>query len=158
MMKTITDYFRTVDREVIVLFFGDHQTAIGQQGGVELLDVTGGLEGLSDWQLRRATHRVPYLMWSNRGCDEAGSTAGSFPSYLLLPAFLKKMDAPMTGWMHWLAQSRQLLGGVTGRWQLDTDGQPLTDPTQEQTSLLRTQQILQYARMFDGTVSGDPRW
>ena len=64
----------------------------------------------------------------------------------------------MTGWMHWLAQSRQLLGGVTGRWQLDTDGQPLTDPTQEQTSLLRTQQILQYARMFDGTVSGDPRW
>lgn len=158
MMKTITDYFRTVDREVIVLFFGDHQTAIGQQGGVELLDVTGGLEGLSDWQLRRATHRVPYLMWSNRGCDEAGSTAGSFPSYLLLPAFLEKMDAPMTGWMHWLAQSRQLLGGVTGRWQLDTDGQPLTDPTQEQTGLLRTQQILQYARMFDGTVSGDPRW
>ncbi len=158
MMKTITDYFRTVDREVIVLFFGDHQTAIGQQGGVELLDVTGGLEGLEGWPLRQATHRVPYLMWSNRGCDEPGSTAGSFPSYLLLPAFLEKMDAPMTGWFHWLEESRQVCGGVTGRWLLDTDGQPALSPTSAQTNLVYTQQILQYARMFDSDAAGEICW
>ena len=73
MMKQITDYFRTVDREVIVLFFGDHQTAIGQQDGVELLDITKQLEGLSAQEQWQYTHTVPYLMWSNQGCDFAGS-------------------------------------------------------------------------------------
>ncbi len=149
MMKQITDYFRTVDREVIVLFFGDHQTAIGQDNGVELLDVTGQLNGMTDQQQWQAMHKVPYLMWSNQGCEYAGSDGGSFPPYLLLPVFLSKMDAPLSPWFAWLSETLTECRGLTGGWVIQPDGSfSNTAVDSKQAQLLNTQHTLQYAMMF----------
>lgn len=149
MMKQITDYFRTVDREVIVLFFGDHQTAIGQQDGVELLDITKQLEGLSAQEQWQYTHTVPYLMWSNQGCDFAGSDGGSFPPYLLLPTFLSKMDGPISPWFQWLYSTRDTLMGTSAGWILQPDGTISSTASDQQKQLLQLQHTLQYAMMFD---------
>lgn len=150
MMKQITDYFRTVDREVIVLFFGDHQTAIGQDNGVELLDVTGELNGMSDLEQWQAMHKVPYLMWSNQGCENAGTDGGSFPPYMLMPVFLSEMDAPLSPWFAWLSESRSQCMGLTGGWIIQPDGSfSRSAADSQQAQLLNTQHTLQYAMMFD---------
>lgn len=154
MMAQITDYFKSVDREVIVLFFGDHQTAIGQEDGVELLDITGQLDGLSAPARWQATHKVPYLMWSNRGCEQAGTSAGSFPPYLLLPNFLHSFDAPRTAWFEWLYNSQSTLKGTGGGYILSPDGSGIqTAPTEQQLSVLEQQATLQYALMFDDAAA-----
>lgn len=154
MMAQITDYFQSVDREVIVLFFGDHQTAIGQEDGVELLDITGQLDGLSAAERWQATHTVPYLMWSNRGCEQAGTSAGSFPPYLLLPNFLHSFDAPRTAWFEWLYSSQSTLKGITGGYILNPAESGLqAAPSEPQRSLLEQQATLQYALMFDDAAS-----
>lgn len=149
MMAQITEYFKSVDREVIVLFFGDHQTAIGQEEGIELLDITGRLEGLSAAERWQATHAVPYLMWSNRGCAQAGASAGSFPPYLLLPNFLHAFQAPRTAWFEWLYNSQSTLKGISGSYLLDPQSRIQTAPSEQQRSLLERQATLQYALMFD---------
>lgn len=154
MMAQITDYFKSVDREVIVLFFGDHQTAIGQEDGVELLDITGQLDGLSAAERWQATHTVPYLMWSNRGCEQAGTSAGSFPPYLLLPNFLHSFDAPRTAWFEWLYDSQSTLKGITGGYILDpAESSIQAEPFEPQRTLLEQQATLQYALMFDDAAS-----
>ena len=154
MMAQITTYFQSVDREVIVLFFGDHQTAIGQQNGVELLDITGQLNSLSPSERWQATHQVPYLMWSNRGCPQAGTSAGSFPPYLLLPNFLHSFDAPRTAWFHWLYNSQSTLKGISGGYFLEDDGSRIqTEPSPQQRALLAQQATLQYALMFEDAAA-----
>lgn len=154
MMAQITDYFKSVDRDVIVLFFGDHQTAIGQENGVELLDITGQLDGLSAPARWQASHKVPYLMWSNRGCEQAGTSAGSFPPYLLLPNFLHSFDAPRTAWFEWLYNSQSTLKGTGGGYILSPDGSGIqTEPTEQQLSVLEQQATLQYALMFDDAAA-----
>lgn len=154
MMAQITDYFKSVDRDVIVLFFGDHQTAIGQEDGVELLDITGQLDGLSAPERWQTTHTVPYLMWSNRGCEQAGTSAGSFPPYLLLPNFLHSFDAPRTAWFEWLYDSQSTLKGITGGYILDpAESSIQAEPSEPQRTLLEQQATLQYALMFDDAAS-----
>lgn len=154
MMAQITDYFKSVDRDVIVLFFGDHQTAIGQEDGVELLDITGQLDGLSSPERWQASHTVPYLMWSNRGCEQAGTSAGSFPPYLLLPNFLHSFDAPRTAWFEWLYDSQSTLKGITGGYILDpADSRIQAEPSEPQRTLLEQQATLQYALMFDDAAA-----
>lgn len=150
MMKQITDYFRTVDREVIVLFFGDHQTAIGQQDGVELLDITKQLENLSEQEKWQAIHAVPYLMWSNKGCKNAGSNGGTFSSYMLMPTFLTEMEAPISPWFQWLYSTRDTIMGVNSGRIIHPDGSvsPVESATPEQKKVLQLQQTLQYSMMF----------
>ncbi len=149
MMKQITDYFRTVDREVIVLFFGDHQTAIGQDNGVELLDVTHQLDALSEQEHWQALHKVPYLMWSNKGCKNPGTDGGTFPPYLLMPTFLTEMDAPITPWFEWLYKSRDVLMGTSAGRILHTDGSISEAISAQEEETLNLQHTLQYKMMFD---------
>lgn len=97
----LVDHFRTVDRDVVIVFYGDHQTAFNAE--VEALGDTGDV--LLD---EIASHTTPYLVWSNFAPVEGGGTFGDLSLNALLPHVFDAygITAPKSfGWM--LNESRE---------------------------------------------------
>ncbi|MBQ3008986.1 MAG: LTA synthase family protein [Oscillospiraceae bacterium] len=61
----LTDYFRNSDRDVIVLFFGDHQTKASREQNADPLQRTDFYDKYSKADQSLKLHEVPFLMWSN---------------------------------------------------------------------------------------------
>ena len=150
MIGYLCDYFSKSDREVVILFFGDHQTAIGDRKGEELLDQLNSFEQLSEEQQMVDTHRVPYLMWSNyRQMD--GEQINGMPPYQLLAAMTDAYDLLRPGWFSFLAESRRTMTGVNLGQAIDPDGKlsgSISDAPEDWQALWRDQALLQYDAMF----------
>lgn len=146
----LCDYFAGCDRDVVILFFGDHQTAIGDQNGRELLDELESFQALSEEEQLKAKHNAPYLMWANFEAKEAES-AGAMPPYQLLATMLSRYDVLRPAWFDFLAQSQTVMKGLNLGEVIGPDGSfagPVGDASQEQKDLLEKQKLLQYDAMF----------
>lgn len=146
----LCDYFSHCKRDVVVLFFGDHQTAIGDHKGRELLDELPGFAALGEEERLEATHRVPYLIWSNFE-SRPGQTAGAMPPYQLLATALQEYDLLRPAWFEFLAQGKQLMAGVNLGQVIGPDGQlqgPLEQASAAQQQLWQAQRMLQYDAIF----------
>lgn len=151
----LLDYFSQSDRDVVVLIFGDHQTAIGDKDGKELLDELPEFTQLSDEEKELRTHHAPYLMWSNFETRK-GETAGAMPPYQLLATMLKDYDVVRPAWFDWLADTTTTLKGVNLGHVIEPDGTVggiTAGASDAQWRVLRQQKILQYNAMFgDGSA------
>ena len=148
----LCDYFSKSDRDVVILFFGDHQTAIGDQKGRELLDELPSYTSLDADAQEKTTHWVPYLMWSNYEQKNA-ETAGVLPPYMLLATMLSRYNVVRPAWFDFLCQSQSTLRGVQLGEVLEPDGSfggPVKNASAGQQSLLATEKMLQYDAMFGG--------
>lgn len=146
----LCDYFAHSDRDVVLLFFGDHQTAIGDRDGRELLDELGSFQALSEEEQLRAKHIAPYLMWSNFETKEA-ETAGTMPPYQLLATMLARYNVLRPAWFDFLAQSQTVMKGVNLGEVIGPDGSfagPVANAGEAQKDLLEKQKLLQYDAMF----------
>lgn len=151
----LLDYFSQSDRDVVVLIFGDHQTAIGDQEGKELLDELPEFTQLSDEEKELRTHHAPYLMWSNFETRNA-ETAGAMPPYQLLATMLKDYNVVRPAWFDWLADTTTTLKGVNLGRVIEPDGTVggiVAGANEKQWKVLHQQKILQYNAMFgDGSA------
>ena len=150
MIGYLCDYFSKSDRDVVILFFGDHQTAIGDRDGEELLDQLDSFGRLSEAEQLVATHKVPYLMWSNFE-DMGGQEIDGMPPYQLLAAMTDAYDLIRPGWFSFLAQSRQTMTGVNLGQAIGPDGSlsgKMEDAPEDWQALWRDQSLLQYDAMF----------
>ncbi|MEG0804436.1 MAG: LTA synthase family protein, partial [Pygmaiobacter sp.] len=146
----LLDYFSACDRDVVVLLFGDHQTAIGDRKGVELLDELPEFTSLSEEQKHTATHTVPYLMWANFEQKDA-ETAGMMPPYQLLATTLKEYNVLRPAYFDWLASSQATLKGINIGRVIEPDGTlggTVKGASEAQWGVLERQKLLQYDAMF----------
>ncbi|MDL2215590.1 LTA synthase family protein [Ruminococcaceae bacterium OttesenSCG-928-N02] len=78
----LANYLAMQDRDVVLLFFGDHQTGI-KVNGVNIITACENISSMSEMEELLATHRVPYLMWSNfeeeLPARQSEQTAGQAP-------------------------------------------------------------------------------
>ena len=96
------DYFSNVDRDVILVFYGDHQTTFNTGLYSEFSD---GVDGY----LR--THSTPYLVWSNH--SDITGTFGLIPMNQLLAHTLRAYNVSRPAYYDWMLDGA-FNGDVTG--------------------------------------------
>ena len=141
------DALREEDRDVVVLFFGDHQTNINGDQGEDLLEHIESFTSLPQEEQQKRSHVTPYLMWANFDIKEEGIDGGLLPSYLLLPTMLQEYGVLRPAWMDWLYQTEDLLEDryFDLYFHVGEEEQLLDE---EQLTVYRAQQMLQYDLMF----------
>ena len=68
-IKRLYDYFESVDREVVIILYGDHQSYnIEGLGGYSSssLDEIQSYTGMTNKEKYIASHTTPFIMWSNK--------------------------------------------------------------------------------------------
>lgn len=104
-MSELIKYFRGVDREVIIVIYGDHQAnimpVIGGEYQETLLRRIDFYENNSDYDAAVKTHLTPYLIWSNYQAPSTGSFGYLAPNQLL-PYALHEFDAARPAYFEYM--------------------------------------------------------
>lgn len=144
--RALIDYFRNVDREVIILFFGDHQPNLEK----EFYDLVYGHDTtslpLSEFQRKYIT---PFYIWSNKGLEarDEGYTSINYLSQLLL----EEAGLENTPYGYFLSDLQEEWPVINANGAMDADGEwhYLTDEEFTGDEDIATYRILQYNRLFD---------
>lgn len=144
--RELIDYFRNVDREVIILFFGDHQPNL-EKGFYDLAyGYNTARLGLEETQRKYIT---PFYIWSNKGVEarDEGCTSINYLSSLLLEtAHLKN-----TPYGYFLAGLKEDWPVINANGAQDAEGNwyQLRDEDFTGDEDIQTYHILEYNRLFD---------
>lgn len=149
----LTDYLETVDRDVIVLFFGDHQTGVANDEGINVNEKAASYLGLSDEEQLVEKHKVPFLIWSNHD-KKSGETEPLTTAYMLVPLLSAHYDAPEPAWMGWLHSTLGECRGLARSYAIAPDGS-ISLPEGETQALLDEYWTIQYDLMFGKEYSRD---
>lgn len=144
----ITDYFSTVDRDVVLLFYGDHQANIGDSENPNLMEMTDAYQNASPDEQWVMTHKTPYLMWANNYTVQSGAHGGVLAPYMLVPTLFQAYDVAGPPLFAWLAAQQSTLAGVTAGRYFTGDGTILPALSAEQEALYNKLVLLQYDLMF----------
>lgn len=105
LLGRLTDYFRQQDREVILIFWGDHLPSIAinfgvyQKGG--LISSNHYADAEAFLQQAEKLHTTPFLIWDNRG-EQKGDLGTLSPCYLL-PVAMSRYQLPMSDYQYVLS-------------------------------------------------------
>ena len=144
--RALIDYFRGVDREVIILFFGDHQPNL-EKGFYDLAfgHDTSKLQ-LSEFERKYIT---PFYIWSNKGLEarDEGYTSINYLSQLLL----ETAGLENTPYGYFLSELQERWPVINANGAMDASGEwhYLSDDAVAGDELLGVYRILQYNRLFD---------
>lgn len=140
----LTDYFRDVDEEVIIVMFGDHYPHI-----MEFTEQLYGnsVSSLSTEDYSRL-HQTPFLIWSNKGLEPQRIEEISL-NYLSIEVF-KAAGLPLSSYQQALEDIREDIPIISGFGYKTCDGQwHAAADISDYDETKNRYWILQYFRMFD---------
>ncbi len=144
--EALVDYFREVDREVIILFFGDHQPNLEK----EFYDLVYGYD-TTELQLGELQRKyiTPFYIWSNKGLEarDEGYTSINYLSQLLL----ETAGLQNTPYGYFLSDLQKEWPVINANGAMDAEGNwyYLSDEEFTGDEGIQTYRILQYNRLFD---------
>lgn len=147
MIGLLTEYFSHVDRDVVLLFYGDHQSVAWNKNGGNILEESPEYQAMDETGQWLASHAALYLMWANFTTTD-GTAGPALSSDMLAPALFAEYGLSAPPWFNWLGGNLPEWGGCTAGWHLQPGGPPTQSPTPAQQEIIRTQQLLQYDLMF----------
>jgi len=148
-IRLLYDYFSEVERDVIVIYFGDHQPRLGDTPEQFYTDVALiGEPGVLD------EYTSSYIAWSNH--DQVQKENRFLSVNLMMPAILDSFGLPMPEFYRYLLQMQQVLPVYNLGVYMDPDGSLIEESqlTQSQKQWLDTCQLLQYDYMFGQKYAG----
>lgn len=101
-VEYLISYFEKEDREVIVVFFGDHQPSLNEQFMTEISDVD---YDTAQERLRRYT--VPFFIWGNYDIQE--KDAGMISINYLMNEVYQAADMEMPLYQQFLSEVREVI-------------------------------------------------
>ena len=148
-LGALVDYFRDVDRETVIIFFGDHQPHLG--------DVNLNLLGFNsaEYSSEKNTYlkySTPYIVWNNYGAGEAA--VADMSMYQLLPYTTEDLGLSRPAYFELLSDMRKTVAGHTTLLTLSPTGDLTRTTTEEQAKLLRDHWLVQYDNMFGKNFAG----
>lgn len=146
----LIDYFRDVDRDVIIVVYGDHQTGLViNYSDAELLRKTDFYEANSASEASIKTHLTPYLIWSNYQAPSTGSFGYLAPSQLL-PYALREFDAARPAYFDWLAQQSEnsSVSARSGNFIIHADDSVTPWPSEQDLDALGRRYTFEYEVIF----------
>ena len=141
----LIDYFREVDEEVIVVYFGDHVSDAGPKDDRMLAKTSWA----SDWNVNNyQTHRVPFLVWTNT--ESESKDLGMMEISELLPYVFDEYGIKSNSFWNYIHNSGASyaasgFGLVINSVDNYTD---VANMTAEQSEFYKTYELLQYDYIY----------
>lgn len=142
----LADYLTGLDREVVLLFFGDHQPIVGDNYGNNPTVKASSYLFEKGAKADEEKYKVPFLMWSNYQKKE-GEKQPLVADYLLLPILTKEYGVLRLAWFSWLYSTLESFRGQARGWLIGPDGTMLQENDLMQ-GILKKHELLQYDAMF----------
>lgn len=154
MLEKLCDYFDSREEPILLVFYGDHRPALGQDYGVyrELGLMTGETDSSEDIL---DTYKTPYLLWANKAyapdCDFDSLDLPETISSNFLGAAVYELTG-MTGtdpYFDTLEELRRSLPVISHGVYVDGTGTVSTETTDSQEEVLRRLAWWKYYRLKD---------
>ena len=141
----LIDYFRTVDEEVIVIYFGDHVSDAGPKDD-RLLEKTSWTKDSSKYDYE--THKVPFLVWSNY--KSKSSKIDLMEVGELLPTVFEEYGIKANGFWNFLQDVRDVYAASDRKLVINKadDYDEINSMTKEQMTDYTIYSLLQYDYVF----------
>lgn len=142
-MEKMIAYFENCSEEVIILAFGDHQPRLSAE-------FSGALNGPTQLQ----KHIVPYFIWKNYE-DEACEKPMTSINYLSM-MLLDEAGIDLPPYFRFLKEAQKTVPAISGAGIIENgDYKDISKATPEQKEILDKYDILEYAHVFDFSVSDE---
>lgn len=145
-LEKLVDYLQTCERDVVLLFFGDHQPQMFQWF---YQDMNKDDPNRDELYLNEKKYVVPYFLWSNRerSRDDYKELSSNYLSLMLLDY----AGLPSNRWYDFLRETYHEVPVINAFGQKDRNGNWLENNRQimNERTCLKQYEILQYYRMFD---------
>lgn len=154
MLEKLCDYFDSREEPILLVFYGDHRPALGQDYGVyrELGLMTGETDTADEIL---DTYKTPYLLWANKAyapdCDFDSLDLPETISSNFLGAAVYELTG-MTGtdpYFDTLEELRRSLPVISHGVYVDGTGTVSTETTDSQEDVLRRLAWWKYYRLKD---------
>lgn len=146
LIGKLCDYFDSIDREVVVVFFGDHQSSVGSDMLPDLAQQTAQYQNATALEQQDMTHTTPYLIWSNFQKEQIDG--GKIAPYLLIAQLANHYTIDLPPYFYWLTCQLEQGGGVSGGYYILPDGSISLEATAEQTQQTEKHRLLQHDLLF----------
>ena len=148
-LKILTDYFRTVDRKVILLAYGDHQTSIYESEELgDVLHHTDFYENYSSKKDFLKLHTTPYIVWANFGSENGGTTFGLCAPNELLADALTAYGVNRPAYWTYFASGVDSYRGVTSNYLITNDDTVVFSKSAAQQKEYNIRMLIQYDVVF----------
>ncbi|MCC8104034.1 MAG: LTA synthase family protein [Clostridiales bacterium] len=142
----LIEYFRDVDEDVIVIFFGDHMSDAGPKDE-KLLDKAQWTESDSITQ-DYENHLVPFIVWSN--FSNESQDAGVMEISMLFPTVLETYGIEKTAFWDFLVELKSVYAATDSMIVVNQDGTyaSIDEMTEIQQEYYENYRLLQYDYIF----------
>ena len=151
----LTNYLRGLDRDVILIVVGDHQTSLISEDGIDVLDETGFYESYEEQRDFLKLHTTPYLIWTNFDHDYDGTTFGNVPPNMLLPRALYIYDIARPVYFDYLLQNTKTMNGMSSNFVVNIDGSVSFEKSAAQRKEEAARELLQYDIIYGKKYTKD---
>jgi phosphoglycerol transferase MdoB-like AlkP superfamily enzyme len=139
----LIDYFRTVDRDVIIILLGDHQTPQREYKGSDILTAVNFFDSYNEETDFLKLHTTPYLVWTNFA-DKHTPTFGNIPPNMLLTNALSEYDVVRPAYFEYLLHNTTTMNGMTSNYVVNPDGSIIFAPSQAQQPECDLRDLIEY--------------
>lgn len=147
--KQLIEYYETSEEPTLVVFFGDHLPAIGQD--YEFFKQAGYVprgQGESNWELEnfKDMHTTPLAIWNNYGAEvpEIGTISPSF----LAPTVLNLAGIEKPLYYSILENFKELMPGYTSDLKIDAQDKLYKVTPDDIETVKQDYQLIQYDLLF----------
>ena len=144
-VQYLIEYYESIDRDVVIAFFGDHMPKIENEFYEEL---NGGAFDTLGEQMRK--QMVPFFVWTNYDSEERAvpcSSINYLPVYVLEAAGI-----PLPPYFQFLKQIEKVIPAINayGYYSQENDGfLTIEDASGAEAEAIKAYEILQYNNIFD---------
>ena len=147
------DYFRNVEEDTIIIYFGDHMSDAGPKNEkmLDKAEWTNASELDDDYE----THIVPFIAWSNY--KDAGKDMGVMEMGQLFPSVLEQYDIDMIPFWRFLVEKRKSYC-ATDQWlTVERNSSYFKKETmgKEQQDMYKKYELLQYDYIWGKKYAGE---
>lgn len=141
----LVDYFRSVDQNTIIIYFGDHMSDAGPKND-RALEKSSWNENELEYDYE--THRVPFLVWSNYNNDS--ENAGIMEMGELLPTVFEKYNIKSTEFWKYLLELKNCYRAADASVVVSEDQsyRDISEMSEEEASMREKYRMLQYDYIF----------
>jgi phosphoglycerol transferase MdoB-like AlkP superfamily enzyme len=140
----LIDYFREVERDVIVIILGDHQSPLRIDNNTDALTTSGFYDTYVEGRDFLKLHTTPYLVWANFETGNAGTTYGNIPPNMLIPRALDSYDIIRPAYFQYLLENSKSMNGMTSDYVVNPDGSVSFQKTPQQQAEADLRMLVQY--------------
>ena len=143
-VEHLVSYFESVDEEVVIVFFGDHQPILED----DFYDNIANKKGATQLEDRQNRYKVPFFIWANYDIEE--ENIESISVNYLSSLVLKTAGVKLTDYNEYLLNLNKTLPVINSVGYIDNEGNHYKwSDVSPYTELLNKYEQIQYNGIFD---------